>query len=129
MLIAAVIALVTALVPLWKWVWRTYMVRHFEAKKALYDELREQSKWYEERAVKLDSFRKQLLFGKDQPPDRFRLAAMISSLDRKDAEWARKFEKSTELIEVCEKKQEECLNNAGQIREFADEVGRKVLFW
>lgn len=119
-LIAAVIALITAFVPLWRWVWRTHLVRHFDAKKAHYDELLEQAKWYEERAVKLDSFHKQLLFGMGQPPDR---------LDKKDAEWARKIEDVSQLRDACERKQEECMNNAIQAREFANEVGRKVLFW
>jgi hypothetical protein len=92
-LVAASITLITALVPLWKWAWRTHLVRHFDAKRDHYNELIEQAKWYE------------------------------------DPEWARKVEDTTALTEACEKKQEECQNNARQCREFADDVGRKVLFW
>jgi len=130
-LIAASITLVTALLPLWKWAWRTHLVRHFDAKKEHYNELIEQAKWFEDRAVRLDTLRKQLLYGKmyDKVPDRFKLAELVSKLDRDDAVWARKIEDTTLLAEVCERKQEECLNNAEQCREFASDVGRKVLFW
>jgi hypothetical protein len=130
-LIAASITLATALIPLWKWVWRTHLVRSFDAKKQHYNELLEQAKWYEDRAVKLDTFRKQLIYAKmyDKLLDRFKLAEMISKLDREDANWARKVEDIALLTEACEGKQEECLNNAAQSREFADEVGRRVLFW
>jgi hypothetical protein len=87
-LIAASITLVTALLPLWKWLWRTHLVRRFDAKREHYNELIEEAKWFEDRAVKLDTFRKQLLYGKmyEQLPDRFKLAEMFSKLDRKDAE-------------------------------------------
>jgi Tfp pilus assembly protein PilO len=130
-LVAANITLITALVPLWKWAWRTHLVRHFDAKRDHYNELIEQAKWYEDRAIKLDTLRKQLIYAKmyEQVPDRFKLADLISKLDRRDAEWARKVEDTTALTEACEKKQEECQNNARQCREFADDVGRKVLFW
>jgi Tfp pilus assembly protein PilO len=130
-LIAACISLGTALVPIGKWLWRTYLVRHFDAKKEHYNELMEETKWYGERAVKLDALRKQLTYGKayEQLPDRFKLAEMISKLDRKDAEWARKIEDIALLTEACRKKQEECENNAEQCRQFANEVERKVLFW
>jgi hypothetical protein len=130
-LIAASITFVTALLPLWKWAWRTHLLRHFDAKKDHYNELIEQAKWFEDRAVRLDALRKQLLYGRtyDKAPDRFKLAELISKLDRKDAEWARKVEDANLLVEACERKQEECLNEAEQCREFADDVARKVLFW
>jgi hypothetical protein len=69
-LIAASITLVTALLPLWRWVWRTHLVRSFDAKREHYNELLEQAKWYEDRVVKLATFRKQLLYGKmyEKPP-------------------------------------------------------------
>jgi hypothetical protein len=130
-LIAAVIVLFTALVPLGKWVWRTYGVRNFSAKKAHYEELIEEAKWFEDRLVRLDTLRKQLLYAKmyDQKPDRFKLAEMISRLDRKDAEWARRLEDPAILTQACEQKQEECQRNAEQCREWAEDVARKVLFW
>lgn len=130
-LLAAVIALITALVPVFKWVWRTYGVRTFDAKKAHYNQLIEQAKWFEDRLVRLDTLRKQLLYARmyEQPPDRFKIAQMISKLDRKDAEWAMKLEDPTVLVEACELKQEECQRNAEQDREWAEDVGRKVLFW
>jgi hypothetical protein len=130
-LIAAGITLVTALVPLWKWIWRTHLVRHFDSKKDHHKELMEQAKWYDDRAIKLDTLRKQLLYGKvyGQASDRFKRAELISKLDRADAEWARKVEDHDMLTEACERKQEECLNNAAQCREFANDVARKVLFW
>ena len=126
-LIAAVIALITALVPVGKWAWRTYGVRKFDAKKAHYDELIEEAKWLENRLVRLDTLRKQLLYG--QPPDRFKLAEMISKLDRRDAEWARTIEDPAVLAHECERKSEECQRNAEQVREWAGDVARKVLFW
>ncbi|MGA2834904.1 MAG: hypothetical protein ABSE55_17725 [Terracidiphilus sp.] len=130
-LIAASVTLITALLPVWKWVWRTHMVRHFDAKREHRKELIEEAKWYEDRAVKLDILRKHLLYGKmyEQPTDRFKLAELISKLDRNDAEWARKVEDINRLTEACEGKQEECLNNAAQCRQFADDVAQKVLFW
>lgn len=130
-LTAAVITLVTALVPFCKWVWRTHGVRHFSAKKAHYEELIAEAKWFEDRLVRLDTLRKQLLFaqGQDQFPDRFRLAEMISKLDRHDAEWARKIDDPGLLVEACERKSDECQANAEQLREWAEDVARKVLFW
>ncbi len=130
-LVAALITLLTALIPLWKWVWRTYGVRSFDAKKAHYDELVEQAKWYEERLLKLEALRKQLIYAEmyERPLDRFRLSELVSKLDRKDAEWARKVDDVTVLKEALERKEEECDNNAQQCREFADDVSRKVLFW
>lgn len=127
-LIAAVIALITALVPFLKWAWRTYGVRNFNAKKAHYEELIDQAKWFEDRLIRLDALRKQLLYA-DHQPDRFKLAEMISKLDRKDAEWARKVEDLDALVKACEAKQEECQHNAEQCREWAEDVARKVLFW
>jgi uncharacterized protein YdcH (DUF465 family) len=130
-LIAAVIALTTALVPFGKWVWRTYGVRKFDAKKAHYEELVEEANWYEDRLVRLDTFRKQLIYAKmyEQQPDRFKLAEMISKLDRKDAEWTRKIEDPEALALACEQKQEECQRNAQQCRDWAEDVAQKVLFW
>lgn len=129
-LVAASITLITSLLPVWKWLWRTHLVRHFDAKKDHHNELIAQAHWFESRAVKLDSFRKQLLFRRtNEPVDRFKLAEMISKLDQKDAEWARKIDDAVVLTEACERKQEECLENARQSRQFADEVGRRVLFW
>ena len=130
-LIAAVITLITALLPFGKWAWRTYGVRNFNAKKAHHKELIEEAKWYEDRLVQLDTLRKQLLYAAmyEQQLDRFKLAEMISKLDRNDAEWARKIEDATILVKACEHKQEECLRNAEQCRELAEDVARKVLFW
>lgn len=130
-LIAAGITLAAALVPAWRWVWTTYLVRHFDAKKQHYNELVEEAKWYEARALKLDVFRKQLIYAKayQQLPDRFKLAEMISILNRRDAEWVRTVENTELLATACERKQEECLGNASQCRSFADDVARKVLFW
>lgn len=130
-LLAAAITLITALMPFGKWAWRTYSVRNFDAKKAHYNELIEAAKWLEDRMVRLDTLRKQLIYAKayDQQPDRFKLAEMISKLDRKDAEWARKIEDPALLAQACEQKQEECQRNAEQCREWAEDVGRKVLFW
>jgi hypothetical protein len=130
-LLAAVIALINALVPFFKWAWRTYGVRRFDAKKAHYNELIERAKGYEDRLVRLDTLRKQLLCAKmnEKPPDKFQLAGMVSKLDREDATWARKIEDPTVLAQVCEQKQEECQSNAEQDRQWAEDVARKVLFW
>ena len=125
------ITLITALVPMFKWVWRTHLVHRFDAKKEHYTELIEQAKWFEDRAVRLNTFRKQLLYGNiyDKVPDRFKLAEMISKLDRKDAEWVRKVEDISLLAEACDQKHDECLENARSLRGYAEDVGRKVLFW
>jgi hypothetical protein len=130
-LIAAVISIITALVPLWKWIWQRHLVRRFDAKKAHYNELLNQAKWFEHRAGKLDTLRKRLMHGKmhEQTPDRFQLSEMISTLDTKDAEWARKVEDISLLTEACQRKEDECLSNAEQCRQFAEDVSRRVLFW
>jgi Tfp pilus assembly protein PilO len=130
-LIAAIITLITALVPVGKWAWRTYGVRHFDAKKAHYNRLIEDAEWQEDRLVKLDTLRKQLLYAKmyEQLPDRFKLSAMIAQLDRKDAQWASRVDDIDTLIQECERNQEECQQNAEQCREWAEDVARKVLFW
>lgn len=127
-LIAACIALITALVPFLKWAWRTHGVRHFNAKKAHYEELIEQAKWFEDRLIRLAALRNKLLYATHQP-DRFKLAEMVSKLDRRDAEWARKIEDLDVLGKACEQKQEECQRDAEQCRELAEDVARKVLFW
>ena len=126
-LISALITLITALVPIGKWAWRKYVVRKFDAKKAHYEELVEQAKWFESRFVRLNTLRDQLLCR--QPPDRFKLAEMISKLDRKDATWARTIDDHSILALECERKSEECQRNAEQAREWAGDVARKVLFW
>ena len=130
-MLAAVIALITALVPLLRWGWRTYGVRRFDAKKAHYNQLIEQAEWFEDRLVRLDTLRKQLLYAKiyDKPPDRFQLAELTSKLDPTDRAWAMKIEDPTVLAQACEREQEQCQRNAEQDREWAEEVGRKVLFW
>ena len=89
-----------------------------------------QAEWFEDRRVRLDTLRKQLLYSNGiQPPDRFKLAELVSKLDRKDAEWARKIEDTKVLAQACEQKQEECQRNAEQCREWAEDVARKVLIW
>jgi hypothetical protein len=130
-LLAAVIALITALVPAIKWAWRTYGVRKFDAKKAHYNQLTEMAKWYEDRLDRLDTLRKQLIYARmyETPPDRFKLALLVSKLDRHDAVWAMKLEDPAALEEACQQKQDECQKNAEQEREWAEDVGRKVLFW
>lgn len=126
-LIAALITLATALVPFVKWAWRTHGVRTFDGKKAHHNELVEQAKWYEGRLHKLHGLRVHLMNCLE--PDRFRLAEWISQLDSRDAEWARKIEDMKLLITACEQKEEECLRNAEQAREWAEDVARRVLFW
>lgn len=125
------VALITAFVPALKWAWRTYGVRKFDAKKAHYNQLIETAKWYEDRLVRLDTLRKQLINARmyEKPPDRFKLALLVSKLDRHDANWAGKIEDPAVLEKACEQKQDECQRNAEQEREWAEDVARKVLFW
>lgn len=130
-LIAAVITLITALVPFGRWLWRTYLVRNFDGKKAHFNRLIDDAKWFEDRFDRLDTLRKQLVIAKasEMQLDRFKLSGMISKLDRKDAEWASRIENLDVLIDACERKQDECQRNAEQCYEFAGDVERKVLFW
>jgi hypothetical protein len=114
-LLAALIALITALVPLLKWAWRKHGVRRFDAKKDHYNELIERAKWWEDRLFCLDTLRKQWLYAKMyEPLDGFKLAELVSKLDRKDAEWARKIDDAAVLAQACEQKQDECQKNAEQ---------------
>jgi hypothetical protein len=108
-LTAACITLATALVPLWKWIWNTRLVRHFDAKKTQHKELISQAKWYEERALRLDTLHKGLIYANHQTriPDRFQLSEMISKLDPQDAEWARRIEDARALLAACQGKRDE----------------------
>src|SRR5271168_3035479 len=73
---AAVGSVVTAVfTPLGKLTWEAFCRRRFDPKRAHYNELVEQSKWFETRAAKLATFRQQLQLY--PPADRFRLSEMI----------------------------------------------------
>ncbi|HUX44336.1 MAG TPA: hypothetical protein VMV57_06260 [Terracidiphilus sp.] len=124
---AAVGSVVTVVfTPLAKRVWRAYRVRRFDPKDAHYKELQEEAKWFEGRAAKLAAFRMNIALNQSTS-DRFRLAELISKLDRKDAEWVRQTEVAL-LSEATEKKQVECQDNAAECARLADEVTRRI-FW
>jgi hypothetical protein len=111
-LVAACVTLATALVPCLKWLWRTSGIRKFDQKKHIYNEIVQQSKWYESRAQKLHILQSKLQVNPD--PHKFRRAEWISQLDGRDAEWARTIEDSSLLTQACARKEEECLMNAEQ---------------
>jgi uncharacterized protein YjiS (DUF1127 family) len=112
--------------PLAKRVWRAYRRWRFDPKEAHYKELIEEGKWFDSRAAKLAVFRQQLVL--NPPTDRYRLAELISKLDKRDAEWVRKVDDVSVLLDATTKKQEECLNDAQECAELADELEKKI-FW
>lgn len=123
---AAVGSVVTAVfTPIGKLAWEAFRRRRFDPKRAHYNELVEESKWYETRAVKLATFRQQLQLS--PPADRFRLSEMISKLDARDAEWVRRADLS-ELVDATADKERECLDNASECAQYANDVQRKI-FW
>jgi len=129
-LVSLLTAGVVAMTPLVKAFWRSYRIRHFDPKKEHHRELIEQAKWYELRSQKLEILRNQLpLHAGDQPLDRFRLAELISKLDRADSEWARRAESAVRLAEACLLKEQECARNAENCYEAAERLLKSVIFW
>lgn len=68
--------------------WCAYGKRYIDPKRAHQEVFLEQADWFEERASKLAVFRFDLTHGPE--PDKFKLAQLVSKLDRKDKEWTMK---------------------------------------
>jgi hypothetical protein len=65
--------------------------------------------------------------GQEPPPDKWKLAQLVSKLDDKDKQWAMKQDDIEILRKWAASKGEECHNNAGECGRMADEVAYKIL--
>lgn len=102
------------------WLWCAYEKRYIDPKRAHQEVFLEQANWFEERATKLAVFRFELTHGSE--PNKFKLAQLVSKLDRKDTEWAMKETDITLLSRYAVEKAAECHDNAGECARHADEI-------
>lgn len=103
---------------------RAYQRRCIDPKRAHQEVFLEQTAWFEERASKLAVFRFELTNG--PAPDKFKLAQLVSKLDRKDREWAKKETDITLLGRYAAEKAAECHDNAGECARHADEINYRT---
>jgi hypothetical protein len=84
---------------------------------------------YEERAAKLAAFYVQLpsAFDLDRQPDKWKLAVLISKLDRQDQQFAITSKDNEVLAKWAQWKGQECHDNAGEASRMATEVDYKIL--
>lgn len=107
------------------WLWRQYQKRYINPKKQHMQVFLDQEQWLEERAANLAAFRWQLR--QEPPPDKFKLAELVSKLDDHDRRWAMKQSDIEVLCKYAEDKGAECHDNAGECGRMAGEVGYKIL--
>jgi hypothetical protein len=103
---------------------RAYEKRYIDPKRAHQEVFLEQANWFEERASKLAVFRFELTNGPE--PNKFKLAQLVSKLDRKDREWAMKVTDITLLGKYATEKAAECHDNAGECARHADEINYRT---
>lgn len=103
----------------------TYRHSHFIEPKLRHQQmLLEQAKWFEERAQKLAVFRVQL---RNTNPDKFKLAELVSKLDKHDWQFAMKETDLNVLVKWAEQKSQELQEGADETYRLAEEVGYKIL--
>lgn len=120
-IVGAVKAVVTlAITKGLPWLSRAHEKRYIDPKRAHQEVFLEQANWFKERASKLAVFRFELTHG--QAPNKFRLAELISKLDRKDRKWAMKETDIILLGRYAAEKAAECHDNAGECARHADEI-------
>ena len=98
--------------------------RFIESKLQLQQVLLEQAKWLNHRAQKLAAFLWQL---RNTNPDKFKLAELVSKLDRYDKQFAMKEADIDVLSKWAEQKGQECHNNADQASRWAQEMTYRIL--
>jgi hypothetical protein len=84
----------------------------------------EQANWFEERAQKLAAFHWQL---RNTKPDKFKLAELVSKLDRHDQQCAMKETDIDVLSKWAEQRGRECHDNASETSRLAVEMGYRIL--
>lgn len=109
------------------WLSRAYEKRYVDPKRAHQEVFLEQANWLGERASKLAAFRFELTHGPE--PNKFKLAELVSKLDRKDTEWAMKETDITLLGRYAAEKAAECHDNAGECARHADEINYRTFIF
>jgi hypothetical protein len=109
------------------WLSRAYEKRYVDPKRAHQEVFLEQANWFEERASKLAAFRFELAHGPE--PNKFKLAELVSKLDRKDREWAMKETDITLLGRYAAEKAAECHDTAGECARHADEINYRTFIF
>jgi hypothetical protein len=106
------------------WLSRAYEKRYIDPKRAHQEFFLEQANWFEERAAKLAVFRFELTHG--PKPNKFKMAQLVSMLDRKDREWAMKETDMALLGRYAAEKAGECHDNAGECARHAVEINYRA---
>lgn len=109
------------------WLSRAYEKRYIDPKRAHQEVFLEQADWFEDRASKLAVFRYELTCGPE--PDKFKLARLISTLDRRDKEWAMKETDIALLSGYAAEKAEECHENARECARYSDEINYRTFIF
>jgi hypothetical protein len=114
---------------LWEYVKKERHTRIVEPKLRMKQVFLDEAQWYEERAALLAGFHFQLTtaFDVKKPPDKWKLAEMVSKLDRQDQEFAMKCTDYDALAKWALWKGQECHDNADQASRMATEVDYKIL--
>ena len=98
--------------------------RYIEPRKRHRQVLLDQAAWFEERAQKLTEFAIQLR--REPEADKFRMAQLVSRLERTDSVWAIKHENIDDLVTAADEKNKACHKNAAECQRCAEEVARKM---
>jgi hypothetical protein len=103
--------------------------RIVEPKLRLKQVFLDQINLFEERAAKLAAFYVQLpsAFDADREPDKWRLAELVSKLDRQDQQFAITSNDYEVLAKWAQSKGQECHDNASEASRHASEVDYKIL--
>jgi hypothetical protein len=109
------------------WLSLAYEKRCIDPKRAHQEVFLEQANWFEERASTLAVFRYELTHGSE--PDKFKLAQLVSKLDRKDREWAMKETDIALLSRCAAEKAAECHNNAAECGRHAEEINYRTFIF
>jgi hypothetical protein len=104
-----------------------YDRRYTDPKRAHQNLFLEQREWYAERAAQLHSFRFDLIHG--PKPDKFKLALLVSKLDRKDRVWAMKETDIDLLAQAAAEKAAHCEDNAAECARHADEINYRTFIF
>jgi hypothetical protein len=127
--IACLAATWRVLKDIWEWGNKVRYARFVAPKLRLKQVFLDQAQWYEERAALLAGFHFQLTsaFDVTRQPDKWKLAELISKLDRQDQEFAMKSNDYDTLTKWAQWKGQECHDNAAEVSRMATEVDYKIL--
>jgi hypothetical protein len=114
---------------IWEYAKKARYNRIVEPKLRLKQVFLDEVNLYEERAAKLAAFYVQLpsVFDADGQPDKWKLAVLVSKLDRQDQQFAITSNNYEVLAKWAQRKGQECHDNAGEASRHATEVDYKIL--